>query len=121
MDRAKEKVSARSRVRTRVRKKIAGTATRPRLTVFKSLHHIYAQAIDDEAGVTLAAASSKDESIVKRVKGSNVAAAKEVGALIADRIREKGIEQVVFDRSGYPYHGKVKALADAAREKGLKF
>ena len=121
MDRVKEKVKARNRIQTRIRRKIAGTSTRPRLTVFKSLNHIYAQAIDDDAGVTLAAASSKDESIAKRVKGSNVAAAKEVGALIADRIREKGIDQVVFDRSGYPYHGKVKALADAAREKGLKF
>jgi len=118
MDRAKQRVESRQKVRTRVRKKIRGTASRPRLAVFKSLNHIYAQAIDDETGATLAAASSREKG---PASGSNIAVAKEVGALIATRVREKGIETVVFDRSGYTYHGKVKALADAAREKGLKF
>ena len=121
MDRAKERLEARKRVRTRVRKKISGTADRPRLTIFKSLNHIYSQAIDDEAGTTLASASSRDKSFESKNKGSNMTVAKEIGSLIADRIKEKGIETVIFDRSGYPYQGKVKALADAAREKGLKF
>jgi large subunit ribosomal protein L18 len=120
MDRAKERVAARGRIRARIRSKVRGTADRPRLAVFKSLKHIYIQAIDDTTGQTIAAASSKDkESATKG--GSNQAAAKEVGALIARRMKEKGITKAVFDRGGYLYHGNIRALADAARENGLEF
>ena len=112
----------RARRHLRVRKKVAGTAERPRLAVFRSLKHIYAQLIDDDAGRTLCAASSLDESLAdKKKKGGDVAAAKAVGALIASRAKEKGVSAVVFDRGGFQYHGRVKALADAAREAGLKF
>lgn len=104
----------------RVRGKIAGTAARPRLNVFRSEKHIYAQLIDDERGHTLAAASSRDESL-KDVSGSNREGAKAVGALIAKRALEKGIKEVVFDRGGYLYHGRVAALAEGARENGLEF
>jgi len=121
MDRAKERIVTRNRIQKRIRRRIAGTAARPRLAVFKSLNHIYAQAIDDEAGVTLAAASSRDKELSGKVKGASIATAKAVGELVADRILSKGIDAVVFDRGGYPYHGKIKALADAARGKGLKF
>ncbi len=120
MDHAKERVAARGRIRARIRSKVRGTADRPRLAVFKSLKHIYVQAIDDSTGQTIAAASSKDkESATKG--GSNQAAAKEVGALIALRMKEKGITKAVFDRGGYLYHGNIRALADAARENGLEF
>jgi|SRR3712207_229018 len=104
----------------RVRKKVAGTSERPRLNVFKSNTNIYAQIIDDTNGVTLVSASTLDKSLKESVQGSNVASAVAVGKLVAERALEKGIEEVVFDRSGYIYHGKVKALADAAREAGLK-
>jgi len=104
----------------RVRAKISGTPERPRLNVFRSLKHIYAQIIDDEAGHTLAAASSLDPSLRDK-DGGNIAGAKLVGALIAARAVERGIRRVVFDRGGYKYHGRVKALADAAREGGLEF
>lgn len=104
----------------RVRGKIAGTAARPRLNVYRSEKHIYAQLIDDEAGHTLAAASSRDESL-KNVSGANREGAKAVGALIAKRAQEKGIKSVVFDRGGYLYHGRVAALAEGARENGLEF
>jgi large subunit ribosomal protein L18 len=101
---------------------MSGTAQRPRLAVYRSLGHIYVQAIDDANGVTLVAASSVDKDLRKGLKGGgNVAAAKMVGKAIAERLKEKGLEQVVFDRGGYLYHGRVKALADAAREAGLKF
>lgn len=104
----------------RVRGKIAGTAARPRLNVYRSEKHIYAQLIDDESGHTLAAASSRDESL-KAVSGTDREGAKAVGALIAQRAQEKGIKQVVFDRGGYLYHGRVAALAEGARENGLDF
>ena len=112
----------RQRVHLRVRKKVVGTPERPRLSVYRSLNHIYAQVIDDRTGRTLAAASSLDKEMRKQLKGGgNVAAAKVVGRAIAERARSAGIEQVVFDRGGYKYHGRVQALAEAAREKGLKF
>ena len=98
----------------RVRNRVAGTATRPRLNVFRSLQHIYAQVIDDEKGVTLVSASSLDKDFSG--KGGNIAAAKSVGTAIAKKAIEKGIIEVVFDRGGYIYHGRVAALADAARE-----
>lgn len=105
----------------RVRRKVAGTGERPRLCIFKSLHHIYAQIIDDEKGVTLAAASTMEEGFKGLESKTNIAAAQEVGAKIAEKAREKGITEVVFDRNGYKYHGSVAALANAAREKGLVF
>ncbi len=104
----------------RVRAKVSGTAERPRLNVFRSIRHIYAQLIDDDAGVTLAAASSLDPSL-RSTSGGNIEGARQVGALIAARAIEKGINRVVFDRGGYKYHGRVKSLADAAREGGLEF
>ena len=103
----------------RVRGKISGTAERPRLSVFRSENNIYAQLIDDVAGVTLAAASTVEKGF--EGKGGNIEAAKKVGAAIAQRALKKGIEDVVFDRGGYIYHGRVKALAEVAREGGLKF
>jgi large subunit ribosomal protein L18 len=108
----------RQRVHDRIRAKIQGTAERPRLNVYRSLNHIYAQVIDDTQGATLVSAST----VAAKVKtGGNVAAAKEVGKLVAERAQEKGIKKVVFDRGGYLYHGRIKALADAAREAGLEF
>ena len=103
----------------RVRNKISGTPERPRLSVYKSLTGIYAQLIDDVNGKTLAAASTLDKEV--KTKASNIAAATEVGALIAKRAEKAGLKVVVFDRGGYQYHGKVKALAEAAREGGLEF
>lgn len=103
----------------RVRNHLHGTAQRPRLNVFRSLKHIYAQVIDDEKGTTLAAASSLDKDF--QGYGGNIAAAKAVGAAIAKKALEKGISEVVFDRGGYIYHGRVAALAQAARDGGLKF
>lgn len=110
---------ARLRRHARVRKNISGTAERPRLNVFRSLNHIYAQIIDDTKGITLAAASSMDKEFGGN--GGNVEGAKEVGTLIAKKAAEKGIKQVVFDRGGYVYHGRVAALAEGAREGGLEF
>jgi large subunit ribosomal protein L18 len=118
------KEGIRLRIRNRIRKKLSGRPERPRLAVFRSQGHIYAQVIDDEAGRTLCAASSLDADFKadgKGKRGANVAAAKKVGQMIASRAKEKGIEAVVFDRGGFQYHGRVKALADAARESGLKF
>ena len=103
----------------RVRAHISGTAQRPRLDVFRSAKNIYAQVIDDVAGVTLASAASNEKDF--GIYGGNVEAAKKVGALIAERAKAKGIEEVVFDRGGYIYHGRVKELAEGAREGGLKF
>ena len=103
----------------RVRAKISGTAERPRLNVFRSEKNIYAQVIDDVSGVTLCSASSLDKAV--EGYGGNVAAASAVGKLIAERAKAKGIENVVFDRGGYVYHGRVKALAEGAREGGLQF
>jgi len=107
-------------VHRRVRRKLAGTADRPRLAVFRTLNHIYVQAIDDEKGVTLTQASTLDADL-RKSSGGNIAAAKGVGALIADRLKALGHQSVVFDRGGYLYHGRIKALADAAREGGLQF
>ena len=114
----RNKVEARRRVHLRIRKKSSGTEKAPRLAVFRSLKHIYAQVIDDGAGRTLTAASSREKG---QSDGSNKNGAAEVGKLIAGRCREKGIESVVFDRGGFKYHGRVRALAEAAREAGLKF
>ena len=115
VDRAK----ARAHRHLRVRSKISGTAECPRLNVFRSSKHIYAQVIDDVTGTTLCAASSMSKGF--EGNGGNVEGAKKVGAMIAELCREKGIEEVVFDRGGYVYHGRVAALADGAREGGLKF
>jgi len=112
----------RMRIHERIRKKLEGSTSRPRLAVFRSNKHIYAQVIDDSKGATLTAASTLDVDTKKDVKhGGNIAAAKAVGKLVAQRAKEKGIENVLFDRGGYLYHGRVKALAEAAREAGLKF
>ncbi len=117
-----EKKNKRLRRKIKIRKKIKGTPERPRLTVFRSLKYIYAQIIDDESGVTLVSASTLEKDIREKLKSTkDVEAAKAVGELVAKRALEKGIETVVFDRNGYRYHGRVKALADAAREAGLKF
>ena len=110
----------RQAVHGRIRDKIAGSAARPRLAVFRSVNHIYAQLIDDTKGVTLASASTAEPAWKGR-SGGNIAAATEIGKLIADRAKEKGIKRVVFDRGGYIYHGRVKSLAEAAREAGLEF
>jgi len=110
----------RTRIHRRIRRKVRGTPERPRLCVFRSLKHIYAQIIDDTAGRTLVAASSNAPGMGK-ASGGNLTGAREVGRLIAERAREKGIQKVVFDRGGYRYHGRVKALAEAAREAGLEF
>jgi large subunit ribosomal protein L18 len=112
------KNQVRRRVHERIRRKLRGTPERPRLNVYRSLKHIYAQVIDDLAQRTLVSANSAEKSMGA---GGNVAGAKAVGKLVAERAKEKGIEKVVFDRGGYRYHGRVKALADAAREAGLKF
>ena len=109
----------RERVHFRIRKKLRGTSERPRLTVFRSTAHIYAQVVDDSKGVTLVAASSTEKAAAGKT-GGNVAAAKEIGKRVAERAKQKGITRVVFDRGGYLYHGRVKALADAAREAGLE-
>jgi large subunit ribosomal protein L18 len=108
----------RQRIHARIRRKLAGTEERPRLNVYRSLSHIYAQVIDDQNGVTLVSASTL---ALKAKTGGNVAAAKEIGKTIAERAVEKGIKKVVFDRGGFLYHGRIKALADAAREAGLEF
>jgi large subunit ribosomal protein L18 len=106
----------------RIRKKIYGTSERPRLNVFKSLKHIYAQIIDDSSGNTLVFAASIDKALKgKLTTGGNIEAAKNVGKLVAKRAIDKGLKKVVFDRGGYPYHGRIKTLADAAREVGLEF
>ncbi len=114
-----DKNKARQKRHLRVRNHISGTAERPRLNVFRSLANIYVQIIDDEKGMTLVSASSKDKEF--NGYGGNVEAAKAVGTMIAKRALEKGINEVVFDRGGYVYHGRVAALAEAAREAGLKF
>jgi large subunit ribosomal protein L18 len=116
----KTKKDARSRRKQRIRKKVTGTQEKPRLSIFRSLNHIYVQAIDDSTGKTLFSASSAE--VKGKSKGTgNRDAAKAVGELIASRCKDKGIEQVVFDRGGYLYHGRVKALAEGARAAGLKF
>lgn len=114
-----DKKEIRTRIHKRIRRKIAGTTERPRLAIFRSVAHIYAQVIDDSKGVTLVSASSVDKG--GRTNGGNVAAAKAIGTLVAQRAKEKGVSKVVFDRGGYAFHGRVKALADAARAAGLEF
>ncbi|WP_074048537.1 50S ribosomal protein L18 [Paenibacillus ihumii] len=117
-----DKNKARLKRHLRVRKKIQGTAARPRLNVFRSSKHIYAQLIDDVAGVTLASASTLDKELSGSItNGGNVESASKVGELIAKRAQEKGFKNVVFDRGGYLYHGRIQALAEAAREAGLEF
>jgi len=120
------KNDVRQRVHKRIRRKLYGTAQRPRLSVYRSLNHIYAQLIDDMAGRTVVAANSREgagrqEAGAKKKTGGNVAAAKEVGKLLAERAKAKAVDKVVFDRGGYLYHGRVKALADAVRQAGLQF
>jgi large subunit ribosomal protein L18 len=110
----------RVRIHERIRHKVRGSEERPRLAVYRSVKHIYAQVIDDHKGHTLAAASSSEKNSAVK-SGGNVAGAKEIGRLVAQRAKEKGINKVVFDRGGYLYHGRIKALADAAREAGLEF
>jgi large subunit ribosomal protein L18 len=110
----------REAVHKRIRKKIAGTTERPRLAVYRSLNHIYAQIIDDSQGTTLVAASTTEPAWRGRT-GGNIAAAKDIGREIAERAKQKGVSRVVFDRGGYIYHGRVKSLAEAAREAGLEF
>jgi len=122
MDQNKAKAKQRLRRRMHVRSKIVGTAERPRLSVFRSSKHIYAQLIDDHSGVTLAAASSTVADVKKELPyGGNVKAAAAVGKQLAEVARSKGISKAAFDRGHYRYHGRVKALADAAREGGLQF
>ena len=111
----------RGHIHERIRKKLRGTAERPRLNVYRSLNHIYVQVIDDLHGKTLVSASTAEGKKEERRTGGNVAAAKAVGKTIAERAKAKGVTKVVFDRGGYIYHGRVKALADAAREAGLQF
>lgn len=118
----KKKTERRDKTKARIRGRVDGTAERPRLTVFKSLKRIYVQAVDDAKGITVASASSLEKELREQVKsGANIEAAKAVGARIAARLKEQGITAVVFDRNGYVYHGRVKALADSAREAGLQF
>jgi len=116
-----KKITGRERRRRRVRKKISGTSERPRMSVFKSANHISVQLVDDDAGKTLAFASTYEGSFREKKNTGNCTVAKSVGEAIAERAKGKGIETVVFDRGGYPFHGRVKVLADAARQKGLKF
>jgi large subunit ribosomal protein L18 len=123
--RIKTKKDRRYRISLRLRKRIGGTGERPRLAVFRSVSHIYAQVIDDASGTTLAAASSVDAALKAKLtsgaRGGNLAGAREVGRAVAERLKAKGISRVVFDRGGFLYHGRVKAVADAAREAGLEF
>lgn len=117
-----DKNKARLKRHLRVRKKINGTTQRPRLSVFRSSKHIYAQLIDDVQGVTIAQASTLDKEVAEQISnGGNVEAARKIGEVIAARAKAKGFDKVVFDRGGYLYHGRIQALADAAREAGLEF
>ena len=115
------KNQTRRRIHQRLRQRLEGTPQRPRLNVYRSLNHIYAQVIDDTTGVTLASASTSGGKKGAKRTGGNVASAKDIGKAIAERAKQKGIKKVVFDRGGYLYHGRIKALADAAREAGLEF
>ena len=116
------KNKTRKRIHERIRNRMDGSSERPRLNVYRSLNHIYAQLIDDHKGVTIASASTAQGGTKgQRRTGGNVASAKDIGKLIAERALQKGVKKVVFDRGGYLYHGRIKALADAAREAGLEF
>ncbi|MBI4578580.1 MAG: 50S ribosomal protein L18 [Planctomycetes bacterium] len=119
MERTKQKLVRRERRKKRVRRRVYGTAEKPRLSVFRSLKHIYAQLIDDDKGQTLVAASTRSAEL-KEGGGGNKAAAAKVGRLLGEKAAARGINEVAFDRNGYRFHGRVKALADAAREAGLK-
>jgi large subunit ribosomal protein L18 len=122
--RIKTKEDRRDRIKHRLRKRISGTGARPRLTVFRSVAHMYVQVVDDATGRTIASASTVEPAVkgsLKAAAGGNVAGAKAIGKTIAERLLEKGVKQVVFDRNGFLYHGRVKAVADAAREAGLEF
>lgn len=120
MDKAKHKVARRSRRHVGIRKRVTGVPGKPRLSVYKSLNHIYAQVIDDLAGKTLCAASSLEKDLKLAKTGNSVAAAA-VGTLLGQRAKQAGVKSVAFDRGGFKYHGRLKALADAARKEGLKF
>lgn len=122
MGKTNESAKQRNRRKKSIRKKVFGTTERPRLTVFRSAKHIYAQIVDDVAGATLAAASTMEPAFREKGDfGGNIGAAKLIGGLIGTRAKEAGVDLVVFDRNGYLYHGRVKALADGAREAGLRF
>jgi large subunit ribosomal protein L18 len=116
----KSRQDIRRAIHQRIRQKVSGSGERPRLAIFRSVNHIYAQVIDDATGVTLVSASTTEKDWKGRT-GGNIAAAKEVGKTIAERAKEKGVTRVVFDRGGYLYHGRVRSLAEAAREAGLEF
>ena len=121
----KTKEDRRDRIKHRLRKRVQGTDARPRLTVYRSVSHIYVQVVDDMTGRTIASASSVEPevkgSLGKQAKGGNIAGAQAIGKTIASRLIEKGVKRVVFDRNGFLYHGRIKAVADAAREAGLEF
>jgi large subunit ribosomal protein L18 len=123
--RIKTKEDRRDRIKFRIRKRVLGTETRPRLTVFRSVAHIYVQVVDDTSGRTIASASSVEPAVKgtleKSARGSNVAGAQAIGRAIAQRLKDKGVTRVVFDRNGFLYHGRVKAVAESAREAGLEF
>ena len=123
--RIKTKEDRRERIKFRIRKRVQGTEERPRLTVFRSVAHIYVQVVNDADGKTIAAASTTEPTLKgaldKTAKGGNIAGAKAIGKAIAERLQEKGVKRVVFDRNGFLYHGRIKAVADAAREAGLEF
>ncbi len=119
---AKSRNALRLRRHERIRAQLAGTAQRPRLSVFRSLHHVYAQIVDDATGRTLVAASTREKAVAEGLGArSSAAAAQRVGTIVAQRAKAKGITSIVFDRGGYKYHGRIKALADAARSAGLEF
>ena len=121
----KTKDDRRQRIKYRLRKRIQGSESRPRLTIFRSVAHIYVQVVDDMTGRTIASASSVEPTVKgtmeKKARGGNLGGAKAIGKTIAERLKEKGVTRVVFDRNGFLYHGRVKAVADAAREAGLEF
>jgi large subunit ribosomal protein L18 len=123
--RIKTKEDRRDRIKHRIRKRVQGSEARPRLTIFRSVAHMYVQVVDDMSGRTIAAASTVEPAVkgtlAKGVSGGNVAGAQAIGKVIAERLIEKGVKRVVFDRNGFLYHGRVKAVADAAREAGLEF
>jgi len=123
--RIKTKDDRRGRIKYRIRRRVSGTVERPRLTVFRSVSHMYVQVVDDMTGRTIASASTVEPTLKgalpKKATGGNVAGAKAIGKTIAERLLEKGVTRIVFDRNGFLYHGRVKAVADAAREAGLEF
>ena len=123
--RIKTREDRRDRIKYRIRKRVSGSQERPRLTVFRSVTHMYVQVVDDMTGQTIASASTVEPTVKgalpKAAKGGNVEGAKAIGKTIAERLLEKGVKRVVFDRNGFLYHGRVKAVADAAREAGLEF